>query len=71
MSTPADMQTMTFHEAYGELPVHLLRMVKRFNVSPSDWYGLEHRFGTDFVAMRECIQQNLTGTSFDAFKAGV
>lgn len=64
-------EDMTFHEAYGELPTALFRTVRRFNVSPADWYGLEYRFGTDWEAMRECIVSNIVGTSFSAFKAGV
>lgn len=49
------MMTMTFHESYGELPVHMLRMVNRMNISPADWLMLEIRFGTDFESMRDYI----------------
>lgn len=28
---------MTFHESYGNLPVNILSLVKRFNVSPADF----------------------------------
>jgi hypothetical protein len=27
---------MTYHESYGAVPTNLLRMYKRYNVSPSD-----------------------------------
>lgn len=30
-------QAMTFHECYGNLPVKTLRLIKRNNVSPSDF----------------------------------
>lgn len=29
--------TMTFHESYGNLPTHTLKLIKRFNVSPADF----------------------------------
>lgn len=52
------MTTMTFHESYGELPVHMLRMVKRMNISPSDWMMLELQFDGDFERMRDFINLN-------------
>lgn len=52
------MMTMTFHESYGELPVHMLRMVNRMNISPSDWMMLEIQFDSDFEAMRDFINAN-------------
>ena len=52
------MGTMTFHESYGELPVHLLRMVKRMNISPSDWMMLELQFAQDFEAIKDFINAN-------------
>lgn len=52
------MTTMTFHESYGELPVHMLRMIDRMNISPADWMMLEVRFEQDFEAMRDFINLN-------------
>lgn len=63
--------TMTHHESYGILPVHLLRMVKRFNVSPADWDGLTTAHGTNWETIRETIGANLIGTSYSSFKAGL
>lgn len=57
------MVTMTFHESYGELPVHMLRMVKRMNISPSDWMMLELQFDSDFEAMRDFINLNRSKTN--------
>lgn len=31
------MNTMTFHESYGNLPVSTLRLVRKHNVSPADF----------------------------------
>lgn len=28
---------MTFHESYGTLPKNILRLIRRFNVSPADY----------------------------------
>jgi hypothetical protein len=60
------MMTMTFHESYGELPVHMLRMVQRMNISPSDWMMLELQFEGDFEAMRDFIlaHRNKSNGSF-------
>ena len=52
------MTTMTFHESYGELPTHMLRMVKRMNISPADWMMLELRFDGDFESIRDFINAN-------------
>lgn len=57
------MMTMTFHESYGELPVHMLRMVNRMNISPSDWMMLEIQFDSDFEAMRDFINENRSKTN--------
>ena len=67
-------EDMTFHESYGMLPKHLLRMVKRFNVSPADWNELTDLHGTDWEGIREVIINSITpGTrnysSFLAFHA--
>lgn len=35
------MATMTFQEAYGELPTKTWRLIKKHNVSPSDYYMME------------------------------
>jgi len=32
---------MTFHETYGKLPVKTLRLIRKYNVSPADWYDIE------------------------------
>lgn len=62
-------ESMTFHESYGTLPVHILRMVRKFNVSPSDYDMLTDTFGTDWDGMREAITDNIIpGTrSFNVF----
>ena len=39
---------MTFHESYGDLTVSLLRAIKRYNVSPSDYQSLESQYGQDY-----------------------
>ena len=31
---------MTFHETYGNLPVKTLRLIRKYNVSPADWFGM-------------------------------
>lgn len=32
---------MTFHEYYGELPKRTLSLIRKFNVSPSDYRDIE------------------------------
>lgn len=52
---------MTFHESYGALPQSTLRLVKRFNVSPSDWEMLLDKFGrvdTPFAAVEMFIREH-------------
>ena len=49
------MAVMTILESYGELPVHILRMDKRMNISPCDWMMLEFQYEQDFEAMRDFI----------------
>lgn len=34
-----------FHESYGEITPRLLQVIKKFNVSPSDWSELEMKYG--------------------------
>jgi hypothetical protein len=51
-------EDMTFHESYGILPTHLMRMVDRMNISPSDWDCLVMKFGTDWDAIRDFINAN-------------
>lgn len=37
--------SMTFQEAYGEMPKWLWKKVKEFNVSPADYQELELKYG--------------------------
>lgn len=46
---------MTYHESYGELPVSLLRLIRKFEVTPADFYEWECRELT-FDAMAEIIR---------------
>lgn len=32
---------MVFHEVYGELPKGTLALIRKHNVSPSDWHEIE------------------------------
>lgn len=48
-------EDMTYHESYGTMPRHLMRMVDRMNISPADWDMLTSKFGTDWDGMREFI----------------
>jgi hypothetical protein len=38
---------MTFHESYGEVQTRTLLAIKRFKVTPADWYMLEALFDTE------------------------
>lgn len=31
------MSNMTFHESYGNVPVSILSLIRRYNVSPADF----------------------------------
>lgn len=48
------MNTMTFHESYGNLPKTTLRLVKRYNVSPADFDMI-----TDILGFMEWSDINL------------
>lgn len=53
---------MTFHESYGSLPLHILRMTKRFNIPPAEYDELLRMFGevvTDWQAMYTFITANV------------
>lgn len=47
---------MTFHESYGDLTVSLLRAIKRYNVSPSDYQSLESQYGEDYDTIEREIK---------------
>lgn len=70
--TKADL-VMKYHESYGAIPTHLLRMVKRFNVSPADWDALIVRHDTDWQSIREDILAGVPeGTrSYNSFLVGL
>lgn len=42
------MYAMTFHEAYGALPVRLLKFYRRYNVSPADHDIILSAFGYEW-----------------------
>lgn len=46
---------MIQNEWYGELPASLFRLVKRYNVSPSDYVDLEYFCNEDFDRMAKAI----------------
>lgn len=40
--------SMTYHESYGPLPTHLLRLYRRHNVSPADHDRILANFGKSY-----------------------
>jgi len=56
--TTNPMTDMTFHEVYGEIPVHMLRMINRMNITPAEFYMLEYQFDKDWQGMRDFINNN-------------
>jgi hypothetical protein len=62
MAKRPNLSTMTFHESYGSLPTHILRMCKRFNIPPAEYDMLLVKFGevvTDWDAMYDYIAENV------------
>lgn len=40
-----EMSKTVFHESYGDLPVAEYRAIKKYGVTPADYYMLECEFG--------------------------
>lgn len=55
---------LTFQEAYGTMPKALWALIKRYNVSPSDYMMIEFTTGEDYNAIESFILDNLRGNSF-------
>ena len=62
--------TMTFHEYYGELPTYLLRAVRKYNVSPSDYDALMEAYTRDYNAMHDAIVRYSPNGSFQVWTWG-
>lgn len=61
-------KNMVFHESYGELPANLLRLIKKHNVSPSDYAELELKYGAGhFDEMRQAIIQFSKNGSYQSY----
>lgn len=59
---------MVFDESYGEVPASLLRLIKRHNVSPSDYAELELKYGAGhFEDMRQAIIQFSKNGMFQSY----
>lgn len=53
---------MAFHEAYGEVALKTLQLIKRANVSPADWYDLEYMYDTDPERHQHILDHMVDGT---------
>lgn len=54
----------TFQEAYGHLPKSLWTLIKKSNVSPSDYLLLQLNFCEDWDRIADFIKANLNNGSF-------
>lgn len=48
---------MVFNEYFGEIPVSLNRAIKKYNVSPADYWELEDYFGENFGEILAAIKR--------------
>lgn len=62
------MAAMVFDERFGEIPKSLATLMKKNNVSPSDFYQLEYELGEGkFAAFAEAIRDRSKNGSYNAF----
>ena len=52
---------MTFHESYGDVPTPLLRLYKRYNVSPADHDRMMLVTGGDWNTILELVTTHSSG----------
>lgn len=57
-----------FHESYGEVTPSLMRAIKKYNVSPSDYSDLEDVYGNDLVAIEKAIKHYVFQGQFSVFE---
>ena len=58
---------MTFHESYGELTKSLLRTIRKYNVSPSDYDTLVSFYGEDYAVIEREIVSHSPAGFFNGF----
>lgn len=58
---------MVFNEWYGEIPVSLNRMLKKYNVSPADFQTLESYFGDNWANIQDAIRDYSPKGYFNEF----
>lgn len=55
---------LTFQEAYGTMPKALWKIIRKYNVSPSDYMMIEFTTGEDYDQIAGFITDNLRNGSF-------
>ena len=57
-----------FHESYGQITQALMRLIKKYNVSPSDFQELEYKYGEgNLAAIGAAIKQYSKDGQFQVF----
>ena len=59
-----NINTFTFQEAYGDVPKPLWTLIKRHNVTPSDYMMMQLHMGEDWDRLADFIKASLNGKSF-------
>ena len=60
------MTKTTYHEFYGEIPVGLMRAIKKHNVSPADFQRMEYK-EMSFSEMLDFIKDNSPNGQFSPY----
>lgn len=57
---------MVYHETYGEIPITLMRTIKKNNVSPADFQSMEYK-GMSHGEMLNFIKDNSPNGQFSSY----
>ena len=52
---------MNYHEQYGDIPTPVLRIVRKFHVSPSEYDSLIYEYGEDWISIIQVIKDFSVG----------
>lgn len=58
---------MIHNEWFGEIPYSLHLMLKKYNVSPADFYMMEGEYGGEWHRYERAIIQNSCNSKFDTY----
>lgn len=62
------MPDTIFHESFGDVTRPLLAKIRKYNVSPADFYELEREYGSDLDAISNAISTYTFQSMYSAFE---